>query len=154
LGSVEFSACTSLSLNGVFSSDFDNYLVSISFGTTVETGLSYRLRTSGVDASGSNYVNQLLSLQGTTISASRVTENLGRMNNCQNGARSGCAAFFYAPFLSSPTAIRIVGSGGNNGASFQEYATSHSLSVQYDGLTVIPNGGSLSGNISVYGMVK
>ena len=55
-GSVTFSTCATLSLNGVFSADYDNYMIVMRHvGSDASAfNIDLRLRLSGTDANGSN----------------------------------------------------------------------------------------------------
>ena len=154
-GQVTFTAVTSLSLNGVFSVDFDNYVV-VSSGTHSSTSdpMQYRLRVSGSDATGSNYTRQILDVNNTSVSAARQTSQaflaLGSLSNSQ---RAGNQTFIYGPFLAQPTAFRNVNVDGfNNATIFEGAAGTHSLSTSYDGFTIAPSGGSFTGKLAVYGV--
>jgi hypothetical protein len=152
-GSVTFSATTSLSLNGVFTSDYDNYMVTIRATGTNDTYVRCRLRASGVDESSASnyYVDQYLYALSTTVAASRTTTNGAQSFYFSNAQRSGNTAYFFAPFLAQPTAVREVGAVGWQNATLQEFAWTHSLSNSYDGFTFYPNAGSLSGLLTVFG---
>jgi hypothetical protein len=154
-GSVDFTACSSLSLNGVFFADYDNYMVvARAVGTTGGTGVSTRLRNSGTDASATNYTFQFLLAQSTTILAGRYgsyaqAETFG----ISSSQRDGVNVTFYGPYLAQPTAARSVTMYGSGNASVYDNAWTHSLSSSYDGFTFIPNSGSMTGLVSVYGLV-
>lgn len=157
LGSVEFSAVSSLSLNGVFSSDFDNYMIVIRHlhSATDIVELFWRLRLAGVDASGSNYTRQQLSANGTAVEGVRTSSATStRLGSTSNLQRSGDVVYFYGPSLAQPTAMRALDVNGFTNATITDQAATHSVSTAYDGLTVFPNTGSISGRVAVYGMVK
>jgi hypothetical protein len=155
LGSVEFTAVTSLSLNGVFTSDFDNYMILMRHLNSLGDVLNARLRAAGTDASAANYVFQFLDLNNTTISAGRVTSSTTfRFSNSDSLARNGTVNYMYGPSLAQPTAFRSVSALGANGGGIAEFAGTHSLSTAYDGLTIVANSGTFTGRVAVYGMVK
>ena len=153
-GSVVFSACTSLSLNGVFTGDYDNYMVALratSSGAVVLLGI--RLRASGTDeASASNYYTyQNLLAYGTTISAGRGPDSIGYIQNAYNTQITGVSTYMYGPFLSQPTAVRTVTVSDLSSAAIVDRAWTHSLSNSYDGLTILPDTGSITGLVTVFG---
>jgi len=155
-GSVEFTACSSLSLNSVFSADYDNYMVTMratSSGAVVLHGI--RLRASGTDeASASNYYTyQNLLAYGTTISAGRASTSIGYIQNAYNTQITGVSTYMYGPFLSQPTAVRTVTVSDLSSATIVDRAWTHSLSNSYDGITIIPDTGTITGLVSVYGLV-
>jgi len=158
LGSVEFTAVTSLSLNGVFTSDFDNYMLVMRYSQVSGGGfdgpLFFRLRSSGSDATGSNYTYQLLEASDSSVYGSRSSSQTnGAMGRYEDGVYGGQCLSAYGPNLAQPTAFRNVSGWGD--LRISEYATTHSLSTAYDGLTVyLSASGTISGRVAVYGMVK
>lgn len=154
-GSVTFSACETLSLNGVFSSTYDNYIVDIRHvNTSTDNNFDARLRNAGTDATGSNYVYQYIRASATTVDAGRETVNRFILSATSNDQRDGLQIFMYGPNLAQPTAVRAVGALGLGNAEVRDFALTHSLSTAYDGITFIPAAGSVSGLIKVYGLVK
>jgi len=156
-GSVEFSACISLRLNSVFSADYDNYMVVMrSLGTTNGGPSIYaRLSSSGSDST-SNYTWQFLFGNGGSVGVGRSsTEGYFRLGMTDSNLRSGLIAWFYGPYLSQPTAARGISVSGYSSASFIDYANTHSVSSQYDGVNIsVSSGGTISGRVAVYGMRK
>jgi hypothetical protein len=158
LGSVDFTNCETLSLNGVFSSDYDNYRIVIKFFGGVSNSYAgfYRLRNSGTDATASNYTYQTLIANGTSVAGSRTSStNYGYLFMVGYDAWSGCIGDIYGPYLAQPTASRAINVGsGSGGAVVWDLATTHSLSSSYDGISLIPSGDHFSGRVAVYGMRK
>lgn len=153
-GSVTFSSCATLSLNGVFTSDFDNYMIVIRHQGTVTTDeLQFRLRLSGTDATGANYVYQQLAALSTTVQALRVSSNTwARLGNAVSALRSGDTTYIFGPNLAQPTAMRATQASAYDNASVIDHASTHSLSTAYDGFSVFPQSGTIAGLISVYGL--
>jgi hypothetical protein len=153
-GSVVFSACTALSLNGVFTSSYDNYMIAMQ---TDDAGAGYnyyaRLRASGTDeASGSNYyTRQSLYINGTSITAGRSADSAFRVKETGT-SESGLAMYLFGPYLSQPTACRTVVVDSANSAGIYENANTHSLSNSYDGITMLSlNSISFTGLLTVFG---
>lgn len=156
-GSVTFSSCLTLSLNGVFSADYDNYMVVmrhvISSGGP---GLNIRLRVSGTDNSTANsYVRQSVSADGTTVGGGRTTSNQAGFTTSDDNQRNGSILYLYGPYLAEPTAIRAVNVDSYLDAFLLDAAITHNQSTSYDGFTIITDGVvTLSGRVAVYGMRK
>jgi hypothetical protein len=153
-GSVVFSACTSLSLNGVFTGDYDNYMISVRHEDSVNDALNARLRSSGSDASATNYAWQILRGDGTTVDGLRFsTQSVYRIGSTFNNLRSGLVCYIYGPFLGQPTAFRSVSveadSVGDN-ARIYDLTGTHSLSTSYDGLSLICGAGNFTGLLTVF----
>lgn len=153
-GSVTFSSCETLSLNGVFTSEYDNYMVVMrSQLATSSVAFNFRLRSSGTDASGSNYTLQYLAADANTVYGDRITSSTaGRIGNATSSQRSGYLLYVYGPCLAQPTATRSTDAVGQNDAFIVDYACTHSLSTQYDGISLYPTSSSITGLVSVYGL--
>lgn len=155
-GSVTFSSCATISLNGVFSSAYDNYVIVCrhQLNSSTET-IGFRLRASGTDNStASSYTYQALYAASTTISAVRITSNISYHMVSSATNRSGDIIYLYGPYLTQPTAMRNLSVYGDGSASMQDIAATHNQSTAYDGFSVILGTNLLSGRIAVYGVVN
>jgi hypothetical protein len=155
-GQVTFSGVTSVSLNGVFSADFDNYIISLrSQLSSSNRQTRLKLRSSGTDTTGSDYVYQQLEAYNTTVNAALLTgEPSARLVDTNSTYPGGQSVFIYGPALAQPTAFRTVGMDANGSASIQERASTHSLSTAYDGCTLFIGevGYTGTGALQVYGL--
>ena len=157
-GKVTFTAATSVSVNGVFDSTYDNYLIVISNKYNTDQQLfSMRLRASGTDNTTANsYVDQRLQANGATVDAAggRYTGDQTFINSMGSN-QSGCHVYVYGPYLTQPTAGRSVGVSGLSGALIHENAWTHNQSTAYDGFTVFPLAGfglTTTGSLTIYGL--
>ena len=153
-GKVTFTAATSVSVNGCFSATYDNYLIVVRFKIADDNyWLLNRLRASGSDATGSNYVNQRLAATSTTIVGARSTDTSFLSGRGGTANMSGTHIYLYGPNLAQPTAHRCVMVSGDAGAYIDEFAGTHSLSSQYDGFSLAPElSSSLTGALTIYGL--
>ena len=152
-GGVDFSAVTSLSLDGVFTSDHDNYLVVTNFVTSSISFLGrLRLRDSGSDNTA-NYAFQYLNVSETVINGTRSTSQNFSYFHLGGDYMSGVTAHFYGPALAQPTAWRTITSKGDSVAPSQLFdsANTHSASTSFDGFTIYHNTHNFTGNIHVFG---
>ena len=152
-GQVTFNAVTSLSLNGCFTADFDNYVVSIRSGNTTDANMSLRLRSSSTDDSGSNHTYQNIIVNGTAVSAGRGSSTTAWIlgTHGTNG-KDGLTLNIYGPNLSQPTAGRWTGMTSYATVIINDSAFTHSLSNSYDGFTLFMASGSVTGALTVYGV--
>ena len=152
-GKVTFSSCATLSLNGVFTSSYDNYvMVFRAVGTALEA-VNARLRVSGTDnATASSYVSQYLFANGTSVTADRYPAGTSMyIFPVSATQRSGNVAYFFGPNLTQPTAIRSVTGYGEDGARIFDTGSTHNQSVAYDGITLILASSTMTGAVTVYG---
>lgn len=147
-GTVTVTACSSFSLNGVFTSTYDNYL--IQFAPMIQSGsvMSFlRLRSSGTDAtSGYNNAGWYQNAGGGWNNNPNVTDALYAF---QMGATEGAAtSFIYNPYLAKPTLqnnlrTNIDQQSGNAGGL--------NNTTSYDGFTCYNASQTMTGKVRVYG---
>lgn len=156
-GGVDFVGITSVSLNGVFTSAHENYLVvirgqddSVNSPTT-----TMRLRAAGTDASGANYVRQFINGDSTSVTGRRDTGetsfNQPTLFYSGTANQGGVFMHLYKPYLAQPTLARTLAMMTYLGGYFLDHAYTHTLSTSYDGLTFIIGSDSVTGNIHVFG---
>jgi hypothetical protein len=150
-GAVTFTGVTSLSLNGVFTSAYDNYRFIVNLGAISTTlNMLFRLRASGTDATASNYNIQGLEAQSTTVAGGQITTDSFRAALGANDTYFSCMGDILVPALAKRTeyfsnAYAITSRG------FVLQGARHTLENSYDGLTVYPSTGNFTGTIRVYG---
>ena len=158
ISSTSFSASSAHSVNNCFSATYDNYriLIKLSAQTGTNTDFTMRLRVSGTDAT-TNYISQRLYNAATTVGAdinSSGTDDwlLHTISTTNPTAMSISSIDIFDPFPATPTQatnIAIGYFGGNNYGTFMALVNSNSTS--YDGFSLIPVSGTVSGTVRVYG---
>jgi hypothetical protein len=161
-GSVTFGSCETLSLNGIFTTDYDNYMIVMRnyADAAASTNMYGRLRASGTDnTTASSYVSQRLRADSTTISGARTTADSWQPffrvgDSTATTLRGGAIIYLFGPKLAQPTAMRTVIVDTTSGAYFQDAAGTHNQSTAYDGLTCLASAASrsITGLVCVYGM--
>ena len=158
-GTVTFSSCATLSLNGIFTSEYDNYMCvcRVNSGSTSSVNVELRLRTSvpGDDATA-NYHWQWIQADGTTANATQATgaQQCRVGLYAESGKVNGATFFVGGPFLSAPTVLYGQSAAGYLDAYLIDYAANHNVSSSFAGFSLIPQSGTFGGTISVYGLVK
>lgn len=152
-GSVDFSAVTELTLNGIFTGDYDNYMIALRGTTSVSTGIFMRLTVGGVaNSTASSYTRQYVYASDTTLTAARASfDFFASPISSQGTQRVGGTLYFFGPHLTQATALRSVEGDDVSSASTWDAAFTHNQSVSYDGLYLYPNTGSFTGLLTVFG---
>ena len=151
-GAVTFTGVSSVSLNGVFTSTYDNYRIMIYMAGSTTQVVQSRLRAAGTDASAANYTFQEMKFEGATVSGARATsQTFAQLGYAGTAEPNVFAVDVYRPALAAVTGLRSTGIYGYLGATIWDYAASHSLATSYDGISIIPNTGNSTGVIRVYG---
>jgi len=156
-GQVTFTGVSSISLNGVFTSAYENYLlVGNAISSNVSSYWNYRLRASGTDDTSSLYGWNIGYVQSTTVGS------LGRSAAANYGAlgwmtdETGALEItIYRPQASARTAI--------SGTSYARRVTATVIlptpiftggeftgTTQFDGITLYPDSGTFTGVVRVY----
>lgn len=145
---VTFSGVSSVSLNGCFTGDYDNYrvLVSVTNGSTADTYM--RFRSAGTDATGNNYAYRQFVIGSSTA----IYAGTGTLFGISSGATTACKSSFDLFDPSAATYSRAILSAVSNGVTgLYITASEHQLNTSYDGLTIYPSTGTMTGTVSVYG---
>lgn len=154
-GKVTFSGASSVSLNDVFSSSYDNYKIVYTCTTSTENTVNLRMRVSGSDNTTSNYYFQrTLSKDGTTVQGGENLANSSWPGWNTNTTITPIEVELYSPFLSTATAFLGRYHKVETLATVHETATLsgiHNVASSFTGCTWTVGGGTQSGTLSVYG---
>jgi hypothetical protein len=159
INTTTFSAVASQSVNDVFSSTYDSYKLVYNFtAANTATGLRFQLRVGGVDATGANYARQFVVIAGTgtAVNAGRVGgQTAYDMIDIQNKATG--ETMIYNPNKAEATTFAAFGGNdlaSNSNLNFMTTTGNHQLSNAYTGFTIFPGTGTITGQLSVYGLAK
>jgi len=149
-GSINFSAVSNMTLNGIFTSDYDNYMLTVRLTSTNNQSVAAQLTLAGTPAN-SGYAVQWIAAQSTTLSANRITSSATTYIGDMATVSSGFSCYFFGPSLAQPTAIRSVEIFGQNSAEIFDFASTHSTATSYDGLKMQTSIGTMTGLLTVFG---
>ena len=155
-GVVTASAASSVNVNGCFSDLYTSYQIEYILETSASVGLNLRMRASGTDAT-TNYDNQRFTNISATLSAQRnaggssfqadtitlIGTHAGNMKLVDPFAAT--QTLMFTDYLSfDATMTTSSGEGRTNGR--------HRTATSYDGFTINPPSGTVTGTIKVYGL--
>lgn len=156
------AATTSLSVNGAFSSNYQNYLIQVML-IGQPTDVNLRLRVAGSDNANNNYSSVLAQAQsGTgTINVAVANENI---SNFVSIARTTSASYMSFsniqlsnPFSSSyqtSTIVDLIQLGNSQPYAIRWFGGGNlNVTTSYDGFTLLIASGSMTGNVQVFGYV-
>jgi len=158
LNTTSFSGVASQSVNNVFTTTYDNYYIvcDISNFTGSDVALRFRLRASGSDyATGNHYIGNAAGTFPSSFAFSSTTSDTS--GYIGYGGASTSNTFFAT--LASPQLARnkqMVVSTFRQFASFGTNIVTSTFptSSLYDGFSLIPTAGNISGSVSTYGFNK
>lgn len=152
-----FSAVTSLTADGVFTSSYTNYRIVIRYQTSTSSELAMQLRASAVDtATGYNY--QTISADSTTLAGARAASQTSAFVGKDCGAFTSLTTLeLSGPQLAEPTVYQAVNTR-NSGAYtvpwVVQYFGNQSASTQFDGIKFLVASGTTTGSYTIYGYTK
>lgn len=157
-GEVSFSGCTSVSVNGVFSSTYTNYLIiTDSISANTQTDIYFRLRASGTDTT-TNYGGMTFTKPFATGVAAPVSigSNTFGTASVYFGDGNNTGKFFNNFIISSPnvaTKTSLTGALISEG-TYQTIGGYQSDNTQFDGFTFYTTTNNITGKVRVYGYSK
>jgi hypothetical protein len=161
-GAVSFTSASTISLNDVFNTTYDNYKILMNFTSSAQAAINMRLRVSGSDNSTSNYHNhwqQTSTSETAYTGANEVSQTSFRVSSSSGTTSIKSLSFdFFAPFLSDRTMYLGLQNFSNankgNGYAGGVQQGAFNDSTSFTGFTLISNSGTLTGTISIYGYNK
>ena len=154
-GNITFSGASSVSVNDVFSSTYDNYLIQFNnvLGNAGFVGL--RLRTS-TDETSSQYFTQEIFGGGSSLSATRTSSatSWAACFRIESAVQNLGSMVIYNPFntvvTTAQTSLTTAASGTGIDLTFSGRGLNTTTS--YTGFTLTPSSGTMTGGtIRVYG---
>lgn len=145
-----FTTASSVTADGVFTSDFTNYLVDINYTTSTTGAVAAKLRLSGTSAS-TNYTFQQIQGFTTTASTNAYSAQTSiTVGYYGNGTREATTIRIMGPQLAQATQFVIAG-GGLGGQLVQNIYGHHTTATAYDGLELLAASGTMTGTYTIYG---
>jgi len=155
-GQVTFTGVgTNLSLNGVFSATYTNYLVLIEKQTASGTGgLNFRLRSGTTDNINANYDQGIIRVtQAGTVSGQGLNAQTNWFFNINDYSYQYISLTLFSPFVTSFTGLQTSYVENDGTTSFYTAIQNGQNQESYsaNGLTFLVSGGTITGKVTVYG---
>jgi len=153
-----FTGVSTVTADNVFTSSYTNYVLNVSWTGSAVGSVELQLRVGGVAAT-SNYNYQRLRAYATTIDALRT----GASASIRVGANgtinlwNSFSTTIYNPQLAQPTLFNsqlVPEDGSYPSPAIQIIAGNNSNATAYDGFSLAPASGTITGTYSVYGYSK
>ena len=152
INTTSFSAVSNQTINSIFSSTYQNYVVYLQAVCSTTTAILFQMRTGSTDANA-NYQTQRFIASSTTINGDRNADTTN-FNTFYNAVSTinGTATFF-RPFEAASTGGVFTWSGTETtNTMILDGAGLHTPATSYDGLRIYPGSGTMTGTIRVYGL--
>lgn len=153
-GKVTCSGVSTLSINGCFTSQYENYLVLIDMTLSGAYAIGGWLRANGVDDKSANYSTAYLSGQaGTTVAANGSVSGTNLSWVVGSGQDIAVEVKFFCPATarntrtSSQSTVTQYGQIPSVGID----TTRHALTTAFDGFSIFTTAGTMTGSVRIYG---
>jgi hypothetical protein len=150
---VSFSAVSALSLNGCFSSTYEDYRIIIKGNSSVTGSIAYRLRVAGADDTTNNYWYQYLLADNTTVSAGRAQGTSAFWINTHT-TRFMAVIDVFGPNMTIPTLQTVLNTYNAAAPQALINTETHNVSTAYTSISLLPPSGTITGTVAVYGYQK
>lgn len=155
IASQSFSATTAVNVNNCFTTTYDNYRIIIQNLTAdANRTLNIRWRASAADNSTSNYNYQYGYDSSTTSSGSRSTaQTSGVLGYASTTSGSFYVVDVFLPQAAAVTSALSLGGYMYAGPTLDSirYFNNFSATTQFDGFSLFPSLGTITGTARVYG---
>jgi hypothetical protein len=152
VASVSFTTAASVSIDNVFTSTYANYLIELNVAGSTGASIEMQTATAGTPQSGSvyEYGGNYTTFAATTVVgiSSLVTKTTGVIGYL-NTTQGAFNIFVNGPQINNLTTWTSVGTGQGLSSIVQGRV---GTAFQSDGIKLIPNVGTITGQIRIYGL--
>jgi hypothetical protein len=157
VASQSFTSSTAVNVNNVFTSTYQNYQVVVSLNASGATNLLMRMRASGADfATGNKYFSAAYNSLWGDFNSSET--NQWQVGYGELASGIGLTMELYRPQVSTnDTSITFNQVGGRSGSYvYAPFTGAAGIRENrgFDGFTLYPSSGNITGTVRVYGMVN
>lgn len=151
-GTITFTNTESISVNGVFTSNYDNYLLVVYYVPNAQAEIRINFRTSGTDNTSNSYKTQRLRSYGTTLNSNSATSTYAEVASFNGTVNKSLATTIVSTPQQSERTSFITHSG--------TYDYEHKISgifdntTSFDGFTYSMSSGTSTGKVSIYAYAR
>jgi hypothetical protein len=154
VASQSFSVAASVSVNDCFAATYDNYLIvsgGISFSASDVT-LNARLRVAAADSSAATYAYASLYAGSTVGVRQSKTGTAFDLGSATTGFSSPLSLSIGSPAIAAQTVISASGMFNGLATAFGHWVVgAFTGTTAFDGFTLYPASGTITGTVRVYG---
>lgn len=149
-----FSAVSSVTVNSCFTSTYDNYLLVTRITGSSNQGIRIRMRASGTDDTSANYGYQYHIVAVGSATAAQSTGQTSIRFGQVNTSPFQFTMSLSSPALAVPTGIDSQSFYIAAAVTHERWTGTHNVSTAYDGFTIFPDSGTITGSLRVYGLAN
>jgi hypothetical protein len=157
LTSATLTTAADVTFDSVFSSTYQNYLVTGVLTGSADAGVQMRLRVGGVDLSGSNYSYTVLFNDTSSVSGTGgdTGQTSAKFTNSGSSGTSVFTSYIMNPFATAATGYMTNQARFIGGSQARcDFYGGTNVTNSYDGFKLYPTTGTFSGTIRIYGIAN
>lgn len=157
LASSSPSAASTVTFDSVFSSTYQNYLVTGVLSGSADAGVMMRLRSGGTDLTGNNYSYTVLFNDTSSVSGTGggTSQTSAKFTNSGSSGTSVFTTYFMNPYTAAPTGYMTNQARFIGGSQARcDFYGGTNLTNSYDGFKLYPDSGTFTGTIRIYGIAN
>jgi hypothetical protein len=156
VGTTALSGSGSFNIANCFSATYDNYLITFSeMQGSTNSYAPFGLRTGSTNATSNYKVAGFYSLFSSAALNAQATTNQGQLDTIEWGSSTttnGAGSFLIMNPYKAKNTLFYYNEQTDSAVVYR--SGSHSVATSYDSLWFTVNSGTVSGNISIYGLAK
>jgi hypothetical protein len=158
INTTSFSAVASQSIDSVFTSTYENYVIVFDAIGSTNAYWNWNLRAAGADTGGSNYQQQRTRFQATSLNTARDSNTTYIGLSAVDHLEVHSTITIYRPQIANKT----FGYSETTSIEQSSYTSPYTMitsgllnaSTQCDGWKIAPNTGTMTGTIRIYGIAN
>lgn len=149
-GVVSFSAATTASVNGCFTTTYEQYLVQCIVNISATTSVNFRLRLAGTDSvTGYRYATGVVTTSAIQFNAGSNAASTGIVADLVASQRAMTNTVINGPALAAQTNAQL----DYTALNYRGYGfVTHDVATAYDGFSLIAPSGNITGTLRIYGL--
>lgn len=151
-GVVEFSNVSNLRLNGIFTSSYKNYMMTINCSGNLSNSIVYgSLMYSGTPVTSNLYVREEAFIANSTINSQNATNGFFHIGFAPTGTQDGFSIIYWGDMMVSGRRPKYLCRLTGSSNSIREYVGMFNYTTNLvDGISITPNNNPISGKVCIY----
>jgi hypothetical protein len=155
LATASPSAAATVSFNSVFTSTYRHYRINFNLNHSATTAaLQLRMRAAAVDDTSANYADQFVQGGGSSAGAAQTAAATSMRIAFVAVAGGWGSIDVWNPAHAVTTRAACTNGAGSTSPTASFLVGAHSVNTAYDGITLFPNSGTVTGEIRVFGIAN
>lgn len=158
IGMWRISGGTAMSYDNVFTSDYRNYKINFSLTNSTTQAIYFRWRAGAADNSTANYIDIIQGVQvnGTAnniLASSQTQFTLGYAGNAETLRLRGSIDIIEPQTVQYPSLVGTMACPDStaNRNMMLNIGSIFNAATQFDGFKILPNSGTITGTVQIYG---